>query len=115
AEKVVARSVEISNPAGAETAQYLSVPYYRVLRKLGEHDAAGLEAALTNALALHKEYWSATEDRRKEKAGFVSLPLIALAALAWDRGLRFHVESDYLPWSWVTGEIFTPRFADASK
>jgi len=28
------------------------------------------------------------------------------AALAWDRGLRFRVESDYLPWSWVTGELF---------
>ncbi|AWM40247.1 hypothetical protein GobsT_12960 [Gemmata obscuriglobus] len=38
--------------------------------------------------------------------GWVSLSLTAVAALAWDRGLRFRVESDYLPWSWVTGELF---------
>ncbi|WP_071529229.1 Imm49 family immunity protein [Gemmata obscuriglobus] len=52
------------------------------------------------------KYWSSTESRRNDMEGWVSLSLTAVAALAWDRGLRFRVESDYLPWSWVTGELF---------
>ncbi|MCZ2342868.1 MAG: immunity 49 family protein [Bacteroidales bacterium] len=104
------RAAIISNSDGAEAVRRVRAPYLRVLRKLGERDAAGLEAALTDALMLHKEYWSATEERRKELLGLVSLPLVALAALAWDRGLRFEVESDYLPWSWVTGEIFAANW-----
>jgi len=78
------------------------------MRKLGERDAAGLEVALTEAVIQHKKYWSSKAKRRNEDVGFVSLPLLGLAALAWDRGLRFRVESDYLPRTWVTGELFRP-------
>lgn len=100
------RSAGISPSAGAEIVHRLTIPYYAVMRKVGERDGTGLEAALTEAVRQHKKYWSAKAERRKEKVGFVSLPLLGLAALAWDRGLRFRVESDYLPWSWVTGDLF---------
>jgi len=100
------RSSEISGPIGAEIVRRLDIPYYSVMRKLGERDAVGLEATLAEALAQHKKYWSSKAKLRQETIGFVSLPLLGLAALAWDRGLRFRVESDYLPWSWVTGALF---------
>ena len=105
-EALKARSAEISDPEGIEHVRCLSIPYLQVLRKLGARDSLGFETALTEALKLHKKYWSAKASRRKEEVGFVSLALLGLAALAWDRGLRFKVESDYLPWSWVTGEVF---------
>ena len=101
-----ARPLKISESNVAAIVRQLNIPYYRVMRKLGERDAAGLESALAEAVAEHKKYWSAKAVRRQEKVGFVSLPLLGLAALAWDRGLRFHVDSDYLPWSWVTGDLF---------
>lgn len=105
-EELKARSAEISQREPAAMVRHLELPYYRALRELGARSATGLEAALTEALVQHKEYWSATAKRRQEKIGFVSLRLVGLAALAWDRGLRFQVESDYLPWSWVTGDLF---------
>lgn len=105
-ETLKARSAEISDPEGIEHVRCLGIPYLQVLRKLGERDSIGLETVLIEALKLHKKYWSAKASRRNEEVGFVSLPLLGLAALAWDRGLRFKVECDYLPWSWVTGEVF---------
>jgi hypothetical protein len=63
--------------------------------------AKGLELALKQ----HKEYWS-KKSRQNNWTGFVSIHLCAVAALAYDRGLRFDVESDYLPMPWVTGEAF---------
>ena len=105
-EAIEARAATISKPAMVKLARCLRHPYHRVLRSLGERDEDGFATALTDGLKLHKNYWSATEKLRAEPVGFVSLPLTALAALAWDRGLSFRVESDYLPWSWVTGELF---------
>ena len=105
-ETLKSRSAECSDLEGIKHVQCLGIPYLLVLRKLCERDSLGLETVLTEALKLHKQYWSAKASRRKEEVGFVSLPLLGLAALAWDRGLRFKVESDYLPWSWVTGEVF---------
>jgi len=102
-----ARSSIRSQKEAAEIVRCMNIPYYRVLRKLGEQDSVGFSDELASALTLHKEYCSATKERRVEEVGFVSLQLTALAALAWNRGFRFHVMSDYLPWSWVTGEIFT--------
>ena len=79
---------------------------YRVLRALDRGDVNGFNEALTEAVQLHKKYWSATEARRRNMEGYVSLHLTAAAALAWDRGLRFTLESDYLPTSWVRGDLF---------
>lgn len=89
-----------------KAVKYLSGPRLDLLPPLVDRDAIGFEAALDRALEAHKEYWSKTAKRRKDPEGFVALDLTALAALAWDRGLRFQVDSDYLPWSWVTGELF---------
>jgi hypothetical protein len=83
-------------------------PYYAAIAPLADGNQDAIGRSFENALEAHKEYWSATAELRKNIEGVISLPLTALAALAWDRGLRFHVESDYLPWSWVTGDVFRP-------
>ncbi|VTS06849.1 Uncharacterized protein OS=Gloeobacter kilaueensis JS1 GN=GKIL_0098 PE=4 SV=1: Imm29 [Tuwongella immobilis] len=101
-----AKAVLTSKSIGLKMLKCLRIPYHRVLRRIGENSVSGLEAELTKAASLHKKYWATPQKRAEDLNGMVSLPLVALAALAWDRGMRFHVESDYLPWSWVTGELF---------
>lgn len=80
--------------------------YLALFPPLERGDEAAFSEALTEALLQHKQFYSSTDKLRKEPEGFVSLSLTAVAALAWDRGLRFDVESDYAPRSWVTGELF---------
>jgi hypothetical protein len=80
-----------------------------VLRQLERQDETAFNAALAEALKGHKAHWSSTAELRKLLDGLVSLPLTAIAALAHDRGLKVTVESDYLPPSWVTGEISRGR------
>jgi Immunity protein 49 len=100
-----------SGPGGSAPGivAYLGAPLLRVLKQFERRDEVGFNNALTEALQLHKKYWSSKEKLRKDFEGLVSLPLTAVAALAWDRGMRFDVESDYMPRSWVTGELFTRR------
>jgi hypothetical protein len=86
----------------------VTLPYLQALRQIEQRDEAGFTASLTEALQGHKQVWS-SEENCEEFNGFVSLRLIAAAALAWDRGMRFEVESDYLPMSWVRGEHFRDK------
>jgi hypothetical protein len=86
----------------------VTVPYLQALRKIEQRNEAGFATSLTEALQGHKAVWS-SEENCQEFNGFVSLRLIAAAALAWDRGMRFEVESDYLPMSWVRGEHFRDK------
>jgi hypothetical protein len=92
-------------PRGAPVQRLLMVPYLAVLRQLDQDDESGFTRALIKALQGHKKYWS-SKKYCEEFDGFISLHLTAVAALAWDRGMRFEVESDYLPMSWVRGDLF---------
>ncbi|MER6070921.1 immunity 49 family protein [Streptomyces sp. NPDC001852] len=67
--------------------------FYRFLRQ----DGPGVNQALVEALALHKAYWTADEDRAKDPSGAVALGPLAVACLAYDGGIPIEVESDYLP------------------
>jgi len=82
-----------------------------LIEHLTRRDGGAFERTLVEYLKRHEKHWSATDQRRKDPEGFLAEGAIWLAALAWDRGLRFHIESDYLPWSWVTGELFRTPFA----
>ena len=86
----------------------ITLPYLQALRKLEQRDSSGFAISLTEALEGHKEFWS-SKDYCEEFNGFVSLELTAAAALAWDRGMRFDVDSDYLPSSWVRGDVFRDK------
>ncbi|MFH9131735.1 immunity 49 family protein [Streptomyces griseoaurantiacus] len=78
---------------------------YRILRR----DPDEFGKTRTDALRLHKEYWTADEGRATSADGLVALGPLALTCLARDQGLPVNVESEYLPkalleYSW-SGEI----------
>ena len=93
------------NTRGAAYVARLTLPYLAVLRYLDRREDAGFAKALTEGLQGHKWYWSQKKNR-DEFNGFVSLSLTGVAAMAWDRGMRFDVESDYMPASWLRGDHF---------
>ncbi|MEV5088970.1 immunity 49 family protein [Streptomyces griseoincarnatus] len=53
--------------------------------------------ALIQGLELHREYWTASEERQETGDGDIPLALLGLACLAHDAGLPVEVESEYLP------------------
>ncbi|WP_200308519.1 immunity 49 family protein [Streptomyces adelaidensis] len=76
-----------------------------------KRDEEQFNAGLVEALRLHKEYWTADEDRQHSTDGAVALGPLAVACLAYDVGMPINVESEYLPKhllerSWV-GEFET--------
>ncbi|MDH6224008.1 MULTISPECIES: immunity 49 family protein [Streptomyces] len=60
-------------------------------------DTAEFSKALEESLRLHKEYWTADEDRALSSEGLVALGPLAMACLAHDDGMPLEVTSDYLP------------------
>jgi hypothetical protein len=77
-------------------------PLLRLMQSLRAGGPA-FEALLIEGLRWHKIYWTSNEDWSLYPDGFVAYPLCALAGLAYDRGIPFNVESDYLPLSLVQG------------
>lgn len=67
--------------------------FYQFLRK----DHAGFNAALVDALQLHKNYWTVDEKRANDLGGSVALGPLAIACLAYDAGFPIDVDSEYLP------------------
>jgi hypothetical protein len=62
---------------------------------------ADFAAAFARAAQMHKEYWTSTMKRRRDWDGFLSIPLLGIAALAYDRNLPFELDCDYVPMSLV--------------
>lgn len=89
---------------GKKYTLYIDVHLIRLLFLISANDPE-VEDALFTALKDHKKYWS-RKDLCLDTDGFLSIPLLGLAALAYDRGIRFEVESEYLPMWLVTGETF---------
>jgi hypothetical protein len=90
-----------------KAARLVAIPKLEVVRALESSDVNKFEAALVEACQNHAKYYSSTEKQRKMPEGFVSLDLTMLAALAYDRGLKFDANvSEYVPAAWVRGEIF---------
>ncbi|WP_283990471.1 immunity 49 family protein [Streptomyces sp. 549] len=73
--------------------------FYRYFRQ----DHEGFNAALKQALELHKEYWTADEERATSSAGAIALGPLAMACLAKDAGFPIEVESEYIPKHLVQG------------
>jgi hypothetical protein len=94
-----------AQPAKAKYVHGVTIPFLRALRNLEARDESGFSEALSDGLRGHKAFYS-TKKYRQEFSGLVSLMLTSVAALAYDRGMRFDVQSDYMPQSWVTGEVF---------
>jgi len=78
-------------------ALHLHVPQLEVLIYAVTRDARFADA-LRRAVELHKKYWSSMEDFRMQSfEGLISIPLSGLARIGLDQGLRFDVESPYIP------------------
>ncbi|MDB1086315.1 immunity 49 family protein [Streptomyces sp. ACA25] len=100
ADKLIA-AFEGADPAVARAPRdlllmILSAPidlFYRFVRR----DPEQINSSLVQALQLHKEYWTADEDRLSDVDGFVALGPLAIACLAYDAGHPINVQSEYLP------------------
>jgi hypothetical protein len=98
----------VSGPGGKAPNPYVrdvTIPLLKVLKELESRKEVEFNKRLEEALLGHKKYWSSSKRLREMLDGLIALPLIAFAALAHDRGMKVKVESDYLPMSWVTGEV----------
>lgn len=67
--------------------------FYRSIRR-GQAD---YNDALVEAINLHKEYWTADDDRRVLLGGNLALGPLAITCLAYDAGITISVESEYIP------------------
>lgn len=68
--------------------------FYRFISR----DPDRFNEALVQAIQLHKEYWTADVEERKETSdGDVALAPLAITCLAYDAGRPIEVESEYLP------------------
>ncbi len=67
--------------------------FHMFLRK----DREGFNRALVEALELHKDFWTATEEREESVEGYLALGPLAVTCLAYDAGFPIEVESDYIP------------------
>lgn len=91
-------------PSAAPTTLNLSVPIIHAFWCAAATNARKtFEEALTLAIVRHKDYW---EKQRGPDAfqGFLSLNLLGIAALAYDKGHSFNVDSVYVPFNLVRGE-----------
>jgi hypothetical protein len=86
----------------------LAVPEIRAFLRLIEKEAGPFNETLAQALVLHRQYWSRSEDLARDPRGYFSLSLTGLAALAYDAGIPITVESDYLPMGLVRGDCRPP-------
>ncbi|MBY8855258.1 immunity 49 family protein [Nocardia sp. CA2R105] len=60
-------------------------------------DRAEFGDALVEALELHREYWTADEDRAEDPDGCIALGPLAITCLAYDAEFPVEVESAYIP------------------
>nr|WP_251691818.1 immunity 49 family protein [Streptomyces sp. CHD11] len=72
-------------------------PPINLFYRFAGRDAEQFNEALVRGLELHKEYWTASEERQETGDGDIPLAILALACLAHDAGLPIEVESEYLP------------------
>ncbi|SDG14115.1 Immunity protein 49 [Streptomyces griseoaurantiacus] len=82
--------------ADPETVSKLLYPPMEMFHRFIRKDHTGFNQALTNALVLHREYWT-EEDRAYQISGLVALAPLAMVCMAYDAGIPIEIESDYLP------------------
>lgn len=94
---------EADTIAGPELVAHLLYPPMELFYLLTQREDARFNESLAKALELHKQYWTATSERRNDPEGFVAWRVLAIACLAKDAGVDITVESDYLPKNLLDG------------
>ncbi|NJO78629.1 MAG: immunity 49 family protein [Cyanobacteria bacterium RM1_2_2] len=85
---------------------YIRVPELVLYRCFLSNKEAEFNQKLVEALELHKEFWTKTPEKSFDSDGLLSLPLLAVAALAFHNKIfRLTAQSDYLPMWLVKGEL----------
>lgn len=85
-------------------AKLIQGPQSLVWIAIFQQDQAKLDLALLAGLQAHKEFWGNSTNSQKEY-GWLSFPLLAACAYAYDHGMDINVESDYIPRWLVTGDF----------
>ncbi|MFI6930404.1 immunity 49 family protein [Streptomyces sp. NPDC050287] len=88
---------EAASIAGPEATTKLLWPVVDLFHRFVTADHERFNQSLANALNLHKQYWTADEDRTNDARGLVPVGSLAMACLAHDAGFPIEVESEYLP------------------
>ncbi|CAM5533594.1 immunity 49 family protein [Streptomyces pilosus] len=80
-----------------ETMLKVLYPPINLFYRFVGRDADQFNEALVRGLELHREYWTASEERQETYDGGIPLAILAITCLAHDAGLPVEVESEYLP------------------
>ncbi|MFF3893316.1 immunity 49 family protein [Streptomyces sp. NPDC001812] len=80
-----------------ETMLKVLYPPINLFYRFIGQDPDQFNEALVQALQLHREYWTASEERQETSEGDIPLAILALTCLAHDAGRPIEVESEYLP------------------
>ncbi|QGJ70916.1 Hypothetical protein PBC10988_26190 [Planctomycetales bacterium 10988] len=92
---------------GFETEFILAFDVFHIhlLALLIRGEEQEFEDVLYQALEAHHDYWKIENAESVSSDAFLSFPLIALAGIAYNRGMRFEIDSEYLPMRLVRGEF----------
>jgi hypothetical protein len=82
----------------------ITLPWMKLLDCVMNSDQERFNTVLQEALQLHKEYWTRSEDSLLYSESYMALGLIAICRLAHEQGMIVDGDSDYLPLRLVAGE-----------
>jgi hypothetical protein len=94
---IQASSPEIARMADRDLLDKILYQPINLFQFFLQRDHHGFNHALADALKLHKEYWTLTQEREQSVEGYLALGPLAITCLAYDAGFSIGVESDYLP------------------
>jgi len=105
-------NIQAKISSGYNNTLFYIHPYVIAFNSLANNNEIEFNQNLIKALEAHKEVWSQKKALNKggtplcrENEGFLSWDCTALAAMAYDKGWKLEVESDYMPSFMVNGSI----------
>jgi hypothetical protein len=82
----------------------VTLPYLELWKALLANDESAFNVALRTQQKGWKKAYSSEDRLRNEIHGYYCMPALAACALAFDRGMKITVKSDYLPVFLIKGE-----------
>jgi Immunity protein 49 len=82
----------------------ITIPWMKLLDCVMHSDQERFNTVLQEALQLHKQYWTRSEDSLLYPQNYLAIGLIAICRLAHEQGMIIDADSDYLPLRLVAGE-----------
>jgi hypothetical protein len=102
---IAAKAEDKMEPARFEYIDHILVPQIPLYRCILSSDETEFNEKLQEAILEHKEFWG-QEDKQYKKRGWISLPLMGIAAIALDnKSFNITFETDYIP-NWLVKREF---------